>query len=132
MEEIVLPPNHVQDFIDFLQPYFPDIDIRNEGWEEGYDGTTEAIVVKDGGLKPHVAHTYWNCLTTFEVLSRDRIMAFELACKVDALMRITDVASYVGALNAPTYSNDSDYRIPSYTWTMEHFMRGTKVSLENL
>lgn len=132
MEEIVLPPNHVQDFIDFLQPYFSDVNVVGEDRISEYEGRSKLIIVKDGGIKPHVAHTYWNCLTSFEVLSRDRMMAFEIAGKVDALMRITDIGSYVGALNAPTYSHNPEFDIPSYTWTMEHFMRGTKVSLEDL
>lgn len=135
MTEIVLPPNHVAEVIRLLSQYFPKGTVRAEEPDSStYDTKSLLILVKDGGSSKPAAHTYWSCMTTIEVRHGSRSEAKKVADTVDALLRaeLKDDMSYVGSLNAPTYDPDLELNVPAYSFTQEHYIRGTKTSVEAL
>lgn len=135
MTEILLPPNHIAMMVKFLAPYFPKGAVRaDEPTSASYDPKSLLILVKDGGASSPQAHTFWHCMSTFEVRHGNRTEAKKFADKVDALLRadISDDLTYLGSLNAPTFDPELELGVPSYSFTMEHAVRGIKTTTEAL
>ena len=135
MTEIVLPPNHVTLFFQYLAPKFPaGVVVTEEPDGEDYNQEGLLVIVKDGGQSGPRGYTFWDCLTTIEVRDPDRRKALEVSRKIDGLLRgIPDTnVHYLSSLNNPTYLPDVERKIPAYSWTVEHLIRGESTQIEDI
>lgn len=135
MTEIVLPPNFLSTLFRNLRTVLPEGTLVTEEPDgEDYDKDELLVILKDGGQSGPRFYTFWDCLTTVEVRHKSRAVALETARKVDGLLRGLQIpnASYISSLGNPTYSPDEERRIPAYSWTVEHRVRGESVQVEDI
>lgn len=125
--EVVLAPRHTSILYRYLRPLVP----TGSLFTEEPDGTDYhpdqlLILLLDGGQTGPQAYTYWNCLTTVEVRHPDRSTALQHARYVEAQLRAIQLPGvfFLGNFGNPTYTPDEERRIPIYTWTVEHRVRG--------
>lgn len=136
MTEIVLPPKNCGVFYRYLFPLLPEGSlVTEEPNSKAYNEKELLVILKDGGQSGPQYYTFWDCLTTIEVRHPVRGKALEVSRKVDALLRgakIPDVM-YISNLGCPTYNPyDEERRIPAYTWTVEHRIRGESTQIEDI
>lgn len=135
MTEIVFPPNSVSILYRYLLPFFPEgYLVTEEPDGEEYDKDQLLVIIKDGGQSGPRYYTFWDCLTTVEVRHASRGEALQVARKVDALLRGVSVPNvmYISSLGGPAYDPDEERRIPAYTWTVEHRIRGESTQIEDI
>lgn len=135
MTEIVLPPNHITTLFRYLRPLAPAGSLVSEEPDSGdYDASKVLIILRDGGQSGPLSYTFWDCLTTVEVRAAARTEALEVARKVDGLLRAITVPDihYLSSLGNPAFMVDDERRIPTYSWTVQHRMRGESVQVEDI